>query len=196
MTKEQFINAHPNIKINNTMFLNEDGFRDFTEEELINLCSISFDNASKLFMYNEKLFRVLAEHDINENSFDDKRFDYNVIFNEYEILFNKGLIKNIDIDYKDIKDIKFINAFLQMKKDYTQTGKLNDKVISTLNDFLKSNILKENSNLENIDSKINEIIGYLLSGDINLIDIIKYDYSSYKRILVEGKYKDKLNNFK
>ena len=51
MTKEQFINAHPNIKINNTMFLNEDGFRDFTEEELINLCSISFDNASKLFMY-------------------------------------------------------------------------------------------------------------------------------------------------
>ena len=33
MTKEQFINAHPNIKINNTMFLNEDGFRDFTEEE-------------------------------------------------------------------------------------------------------------------------------------------------------------------
>ena len=51
MTKEQFINTHPNIKINNTMFLNEDGFRDFTEEELINLCSISFDNASKLFMY-------------------------------------------------------------------------------------------------------------------------------------------------
>lgn len=49
--------------------------------------------------------------------------------------------------------------------------------------------------MENIDSKINEIIGYLLSGDINLIDIIKYDYSSYKRILVEGKYKDKLNNF-
>ena len=82
-----------------------------------------------------------------------------------------------------------------MKKDYIQTGKLNDKVISTLNDYLKSNILKENSNLENIDSKINEIIGYLLSGDINLIDIIKYDYSSYKRILVEGKYKDKLNNF-
>lgn len=80
-----------------------------------------------------------------------------------------------------------------MKKDYIQTGKLNDKVISTLNDHLKSNILKENSNLENIDSKINEIIGYLLSGDINLIDIIKYDYSSYKRILVEGKYKDKLN---
>ena len=35
MTKEQFINTHPNIKINNTMFLNEDGFRDFTEEELI-----------------------------------------------------------------------------------------------------------------------------------------------------------------
>lgn len=215
MTKEQFINAHPNIKINNTMFLNEDGFRDFTEEELINLCSISFDNASKLFMYiymydyekyYKKMLITIAKtvplffdisniNDINENSFDDKRFDYNVIFNEYEILFNKGLIKNIDIDYKDIKDINFINAFLQMKKDYIQTGKLNDKVISTLNDYLKSNILKENSNLENIDSKINEIIGYLLSGDINLIDIIKYDYSSYKRILVEGKYKDKLNNF-
>ena len=215
MTKEQFINAHPNIKKNNTMFLNEDGFRDFTEEELINLCSISFDNASKLFMYiymydYEKYYKKMLItisktlplffdisniNDINENSFDDKRFDYNVIFNEYEILFNKGLIKNIDIDYKDIKDIKFINAFLQMKKDYIQTGKLNEKVISTLNDYLKSNILKENSNLENIDSKINEIIGYLLSGDINLIDIIKYDYSSYKRILVEGKYKDKLNNF-
>ena len=215
MTKEQFINTHPNIKINNTMFLNEDGFCDFTEEELINLCSISFDNASKLFMYiymydYEKYYKKMLItisktlplffdisniNDINENSFDDKRFDYNVIFNEYEILFNKGLIKNIDIDYKDIKDIKFINAFLLMKKDYIQTGKLNDKVISTLNDYLKSNILKENSNLENIDSKINEIIGYLLSGDINLIDIIKYDYSSYKRILVEWKYKDKLNNF-
>lgn len=215
MTKEQFINVHPNIKINNTMFLNEDGFRDFTEEELINLCSISFDNASKLFMYiymydYEKYYKKMLItisktlplffdisniNDINENSFDDKRFDYNVIFNEYEILFSKGLIKNIDIDYKDIKDINFINAFLQMKKDYIQTGKLNDKVISTLNDYLKSNILKENSNLENIDSKINEIIGYLISGDINLIDIIKYDYSSYKRILVEGKYKDKLNNF-
>ena len=125
MTKEQFINTHPNIKINNTMFLNEDGFRDFTEEELINLCSISFDNASKLFMYiymydYEKYYKKMLItisktlplffdisniNDINENSFDDKRFDYNVIFNEYEILFNKGLIKNIDIDYKDIKYI-------------------------------------------------------------------------------------------
>lgn len=96
MTKEQFINAHPNIKINNTMFLNEDGFRDFTEEELINLCSISFDNASKLFMYiymydyekyYKKMLITIAKtvslffdisniNDINENSFDDKRFDY------------------------------------------------------------------------------------------------------------------------
>ena len=103
MTKEQFINAHPNIKINNTMFLNEDGFRDFTEEELINLCSISFDNASKLFMYiymydyekyykkmlitisktSPLFFDISNINDINENSFDDKRFDYNVIFNEY-----------------------------------------------------------------------------------------------------------------
>ena len=99
MTKEQFINAHPNIKINNTMFLNEDGFRDFTEEELINLCSISFDNASKLFMYiymydyekyykkmlitisktSPLFFDISNINDINENSFDDKRFDYNVI---------------------------------------------------------------------------------------------------------------------
>ena len=122
MTKEQFINAHPNIKINNTMFLNEDGFRDFTEEELINLCSISFDNASKLFMYiymydYEKYYKKMLItisktlplffdisniNDINENSFDDKKFDYNVIFNEYEILFNKGLINNVDIDYKKI----------------------------------------------------------------------------------------------
>ena len=89
MTKEQFINAHPNIKINNTMFLNEDGFRDFTEEELINLCSISFDNASKLFMYiymydYEKYYKKMLItisktlplffdisniNDINENSF-------------------------------------------------------------------------------------------------------------------------------
>ena len=128
MTKEQFINTHPNIKINNTMFLNEDGFRDFTEEELINLCSISFDNASKLFMYiymydYEKYYKKMLItisktlplffdisniNDINENSFDDKRFDYNVIFNEYEILFNKGLIKNIDID--DINIISKITA--------------------------------------------------------------------------------------
>ena len=137
MTKEQFINTHPNIKINNTMFLNEDGFRDFTEEELINLCSISFDNASKLFMYiymydYEKYYKkmlitisktlplfffILFINNINENSFYDNSFVYNVVFNEYDILFNNGLIKNIDIDYEDSKDIKVLNAFLLMKKD-------------------------------------------------------------------------------
>lgn len=140
-------------------------------------------------------FDISNINDVNENSFDDKRFDYNVIFSEYEIIFNKGLIQNVNTDYTSIKDINFINAFLQMKKDYFQSGKLNEKVISTLNDYLKTKILKENANAENIDSKINEIIGYLLSGDINLCDIIRYDYSSYKRILVEGKYKDKLNVF-
>ena len=72
MIKEQFINAHPNIKINNTMFLNEDGFRDFTEEELINLCSISFDNASKLFMYiymydYEKYYKKMRKYDKIKN---------------------------------------------------------------------------------------------------------------------------------
>lgn len=215
MTKEEFINSHSNINVKNTIFLNENGFRDFTEEELINLCTVSNDNASKLFMYlymydyddyYKKMLITIAKtiplffdisniNDVNENSFDDKRYDYNVIFSEYEIIFNKGLIKNIDIDYISIKDINFINAFLQMKKDYFQNGKLNEKVISTLNDYLKTKILKENANAENIESKINEIIGYLLSGDINLCDIIRYDYSSYKRILVEGKYKDKLNVF-
>lgn len=215
MTKEEFINSHSNIKVNNTMFLNENGFRDFTEEELLNLCSISSDNASKLFMhlymydydeYYKKMLVSIAKtfpaffdisniNDVNENSFDDKKFDYNVVFSEYEIIFNKGLIQNIDIDYKKIKDIKFINAFLQMKKDYLQNGKLNEKVISTLNDYLKTKILKEDMDVKNIESKINETIGYLLSGDINLCDIIRYDYSSYKRILVEGKYKDKLNMF-
>lgn len=215
MTKEEFINSHSNINVNNTIFLNENGFRDFTEEELINLCTVSNDNASKLFMYlymydyddyYKKMLITIAKtiplffdisniNDVNENSFDDKRFDYNVIFSEYEIIFNKGLIQNINTDFTSIKDINFINAFLQMKKDYFQNGKLNEKVISTLNDYLKTKILKENANAENIESKINEIIGYLLSGDINLCDIIRYDYSSYKRILVEGKYKDKLNVF-
>ena len=215
MTKEEFINSHSNINVNNTIFLNENGFRDFTEEELINLCTVSNDSASKLFMYlymydyddyYKKMLITIAKtiplffdisniNDVNENSFDDKKFDYNVIFSEYEIIFNKGLIQNINIDYTSIKDINFINAFLQMKKDYLQNGKLNDKVISTLNDYLKSKILKENANTENIEPQINEIIGYLLSGDINLCDIIRYDYSSYKRILVEGKYKDKLNVF-
>ena len=215
MTKEEFINSHSNINVNNTMFLNENGFLDFTEEELINLCTVSNDNASKLFMYlymydyddyYKKILFTIAKtiplffdisniNDVNENSFDDKRFDYNVIFSEYEIIFNKGLIQNVNTDYTSIKDINFINAFLQMKKDYFQNGKLNEKVISTLNDYLKTKILKENANAENMEPKINEIIGYLLSGDINLIDIIRYDYSSYKRILVEGKYKDKLNVF-
>lgn len=215
MTKEEFINSHSNINVNNTIFLNENGFRDFTEEELINLCTVSNDNASKLFMYlymydyddyYKKMLITIAKtvplffdisniNDVNETSFDDKRFDYNVIFSEYEIIFNKGLIQNINIDYTSIKDINFINAFLQMKNSYLQNGKLNEKVISTLNDYLKSKILKENADAENIESKINEIIGYLLSGDINLCDIIRYDYSSYKRILVEGKYKDKLNVF-
>ena len=215
MTKGEFINSHSNINVNNTIFLNENGFRDFTEEELINLCTVSNDSASKLFMYlymydyddyYKKMLITIAKtiplffdisniNDVNENSFDDKRFDYNVIFSEYEIIFNKGLIQNINIDYTSIKDINFINAFLQMKKDYLQNGKLNNKVISTLNDYLKSKILKENADAKNIESKINEIIGYLLSGDINLCDIIRYDYSSYKRILVDGKYKDKLNMF-
>ena len=215
MTKEEFINSHSNINVNNTIFLNENGFLDFTEEELINLCTVSNDNASKLFMYlymydyddyYKKILFTIAKtiplffdisniNDVNENSFDDKRFDYNVIFSEYEIIFNKGLIQNVNTDYTSIKDINFINAFLQMKKDYFQNGKLNEKVISTLNDYLKTKILKENANAENIEPKINEIIGYLLSGDINLCDIIRYDYSSYKRILVEGKYKDKLNVF-
>ena len=48
MTKEEFINSHSNINVNNTIFLNENGFLDFTEEELINLCTVSNDNASKL----------------------------------------------------------------------------------------------------------------------------------------------------
>ena len=215
MTKEEFLKNHSNIQINNTYFLNENGFQTFTEEELINLCAISNDSANKLYMYifmfdydsyykqmlitiaktASLFFDISNINDVNENSFDDKKFACNVICSEYEMLFNNNMIKNIDLNYSEIKDIKFINAFLQMKKDYRESGKLNDKVISTLNDFLKSKILKENADIQNIQPKIDEIIGYLLSDDINIGNVISYNYRSYKEILVEGKYKERLSQF-
>lgn len=215
MTREEFLSKHADAKINNVSFLNEDGFHDFTEEELLNLCTMTTDNASKLYMYiymydyetyyKQMLIKIAKAfplffditniNDVNENNFDDKKFDHAVIFSEYEDLFKKGLVKNIEVDFKDISDINFFNAFLQMKKEYRSSGKLDDKVLNILKEFLKGKIIKEESFTEGIDDKINEIIGYLLSDDINLCDVIKYNYSSYKQILVEGKYKDKLIQF-
>ena len=132
MTKEEFLSKHADAKINNVSFLNEDGFRDFTEEELLNLCTMTTDNASKLYMYiymydyetyyKQMLIKIAKAfplffditniNDVNENNFDDKKFDHAVIFSEYEDLFKKGLVKNIEVDFKDISDINFFNAFL------------------------------------------------------------------------------------
>lgn len=215
MTREEFLNKHADAKINNVSFLNEDGFRDFTEEELLNLCAMSTNNASKLYMYiymydyeayYKKMLVEIAKafplffditniNDVNNSNFDDKKFEHGVIYSEYEDLFNKGLIKNYSLDFEDIHDIQFFNAFLQMKEEYRSSGKLDEKVLNVLREFFKNKIIKEESFSENIDSKIDEIIGYLLSGDINLCNAIKYNYSSYKEILVEGKYKDKLTQF-
>ena len=149
MTKEQFINAYPNIKINNTMFLNEDGFRDFTEEELINLCSISFDNASKLFMYiymydyekyYKKMLITIAKtvplffdisniNDINENSFDDKRFDYNVIFNEYEINNLEHTIDEINDKFSSSVDSPYTISINSMNFPTISSSKYSSSVI-------------------------------------------------------------------
>ncbi len=215
MTKEMFINSHPNINFNNTNFLTDEAFKDFDDEQLVNLCKMSHTNAWLLYEYiyiysyeqfykemlikiakiNPKFFDISNINDVHGNPYDCKKFDYKVIFCEYEILFNNGLIKTNNVNYNNIYEIEFVDAFLQMKNEYKESGKLNDKVINTLTSFLKQKILKEDANIANVDSIINEIIGYLLSSDINLSDIIIYRYTTYKRILVEGKYKDKLVDF-